>query len=84
MSQFAECARVVVAEPVLTGSEFKLDPLSYTFFMAPGCLVVLVIGCAITWAHYVITDLTMWSPYPVLKALLAYLIALPMKAMTDA
>jgi len=72
VSQLAECARAVVAELVLTGSEFKLDPLSYTFFMAPVCLVVLGIGNAVTWDHSVITDLAVWWPYLIPNACMAF------------
>jgi hypothetical protein len=72
VSQLAECARAVVAELVLTGSEFKLDPLSYTFFMAPVCLVVLGIGNIITWDHSVITDLAVWWPYLIPNACIAF------------
>ncbi|CAK0907673.1 unnamed protein product [Prorocentrum cordatum] len=72
VSQLAECARAVVAEVVLTGSEFKLDPLSYTFFMAPVCLLVLGIGNMITWDHSVITDLAVWWPYLIPNACLAF------------
>jgi len=72
VSQFAECARAVVAELVLTGSEFKLDPLSYTFFMAPVCLLVLGIGNIITWDPSVITDLAVWWPYLLPNACMAF------------
>jgi len=72
VSQLAECARAVVAEIVLSGSEFKLDPLSYTFFMAPVCLVVLGIGNIITWDHSVITDLAVWWPYLLPNACIAF------------
>merc|ERR1740138_1453409 len=72
VSQLAECARAVVAELVLTGSEFKLDPLSYTFFMAPVCLVVLIIGNIITWDSSVITDLAVWWPYLIPNACMAF------------
>ena len=72
VSKFAECARAVVAEIVLSGSEFKLDPLSYTFFMAPVCLVVLAIGNIITWDHSVITDLAIWRPYPIPNVCMAF------------
>merc|ERR1719229_1871372 len=61
-----------VAELVLTGSEFRLDPLSYTFFMAPVCLVVLGIGNIITWDHSVITDLAVWWPYLIPNACIAF------------
>jgi len=71
-SQFAECMRAVIAELVLTGNDFKLDPLSYTMFVAPVCLLVLVIGNAIIWEHAVIEDLAVWWPYLIPNACIAF------------
>jgi len=71
-SQLAECMRAVVAELVLTGSEFRLDSLSYTFFMAPVCLVVLICGNILTWDSSVLTDLAVWWPYLIPNACLAF------------
>ncbi|CAK0859520.1 unnamed protein product [Prorocentrum cordatum] len=71
-SQFAECMRAVIAELVLTGNDFKLDPLSYTMFMAPVCLLVLIIGNAIIWEHSVIEDLAVWWPYLIPNACIAF------------
>lgn len=48
-SQVAECCRVVLGEIVLSGSSFKLDPLTYTLFAAPTCLLVLVLGNIFVW-----------------------------------
>jgi len=42
VSQLAEVARMIMGEIVLSGH--KLDPLTYTMFLAPICLVVLVIA----------------------------------------
>merc|ERR1719210_1358765 len=42
VSQLAECSRMVMGEIVLSGK--KLDPLTYTFFLAPICFIVLIIG----------------------------------------
>jgi len=47
MSQVAECARIVLGEFVLSGR--KLDPLTYTTFVAPTCFVVLMAGNALAW-----------------------------------
>merc|ERR1740123_1119124 len=44
VSQLAECSRMVMGEIVLSGR--KLDPLTYTLFLAPICMIVLVIGNA--------------------------------------
>jgi len=47
VSQLAECARMVMGEIVLTGR--KLDPLTYTMFVAPICLVVLLVANLFHW-----------------------------------
>jgi len=46
-SQLAECARMVLGEFVLSGR--KLDPLTYTFFLAPTCLMVLLVANLCHW-----------------------------------
>jgi drug/metabolite transporter (DMT)-like permease len=61
VSQFAECCRAVIAELVLSGSDYKLDSLSYAFFISPVCLVVLIIGNIVTWKSEILTDAAdMW------------------------
>jgi len=61
VSQFAECFRAVIAELVLTGSDYKLDSLSYAFFVSPICLAVLFIGNVVTWKNEILTDTAaMW------------------------
>jgi len=61
VSQFAECCRAVIAELVLSGSDYKLDSLSYAFFISPICLAVLVIGNIVTWNNEILTDAAaMW------------------------
>merc|ERR1719245_1606860 len=44
VSQLAECSRMVMGEIVLSGK--KLDPLTYTLFLAP----ILIIGNAVHWS----------------------------------
>lgn len=75
ISQFAECARVVMGEIVL-GGKLKLDPLSYTMFVAPTCLVVLIIGNAFAWDPKVIVAAGEWWHYLVPNALLAFVLNL--------
>jgi len=72
ISQLAETARTVVAELVLTGDSFKLDPLSFTLFTAPVCLVVLIIGNIATWKSEVLTDMAIWWPWLIPNACLAF------------
>merc|ERR1719410_2991358 len=47
ISQVAECTRMVLGEFVLSGR--KLDPLTYTAFVAPTCLVVLLVANIASW-----------------------------------
>jgi len=72
LSQFAECMRAVIAEIVLSGNDFKLDPMSYTMFVAPVCLLVLVIGNALIWEQAVLDDLAVWWPYLIPNACIAF------------
>ncbi|CAK0900950.1 unnamed protein product [Prorocentrum cordatum] len=61
VAQFAECLRAVIAEMILTGSDYKLDSLSYAFFISPVCLVVLIIGNIVTWNSDILPDAAaMW------------------------
>jgi len=76
ISQLAECCRAVIAEIVLSGSEFKLDALSYTFFLAPVCLVVLVIGNICVWEPEVIPDAMAWWHCLLPNASIAFLLNL--------
>merc|ERR550525_31274 len=73
-SQFAECARAVMAELVLSSNDFKLDPLSYTLFMSPVCLAVLIVGNIVTWKASVMTDAAIWWPCLLPNACLASLL----------
>jgi len=49
VSQLAECAKNVLGEYIMSGTNFKLDPLTYTMFMAPVALFFLAIGIVCTW-----------------------------------
>jgi len=71
VSQLAECMRAVIAEMVLTGRDFRLDPLSYTFFVAPVCLAVLAVGTAVTWDPAIPADVATWWPCLIPNACLA-------------
>merc|ERR1719469_483440 len=54
VSQLAECSRVVLGECVLSGSSFKLDPLTYTLFAAPTCFAVLLVGNVFVWNDQIV------------------------------
>jgi len=71
LSQLAECMRAVLAEMVLTGNDLRLDPLSYTFFVAPVCLVVLAVGTIVTWDPAIPADVATWWPCLIPNACLA-------------
>lgn len=53
-SQVAECCRMVMGEIVLSGPR-KLDPLTYTMFVAPTCLVVLIVANLVHWDPLTVT-----------------------------
>lgn len=72
VSQLAECSRVVMGEFVLNHNSLKLDPLSYTMFAAPTCLVVLIVGNACTWKPEVVHALATWWHHVLPNALLAF------------
>mmetsp|Transcript_52744 Transcript_52744/g.151101 ORF Transcript_52744/g.151101 Transcript_52744/m.151101 type:complete len:351 (+) Transcript_52744:77-1129(+) len=74
ISQLAECSRAVMGEVVLSGGSLKLDPLSYTLFVAPTCLAVLIVGNAVTWDPTIPGAFAMWWPYIVPSALLAFVL----------
>lgn len=79
VSQLAESIRTVMGECVLTGAGLKLDPLSYTLFTAPVCLVVLLIGTAATWEPTIWTSFVhnwyLLVPNALLAVLLNWLVA---------
>mmetsp|Transcript_53113 Transcript_53113/g.137387 ORF Transcript_53113/g.137387 Transcript_53113/m.137387 type:complete len:350 (-) Transcript_53113:157-1206(-) len=74
ISQLAECSRAVMGEVVLSGGGLKLDPLSYTLFVAPACLAVLVGGIIATWDPAIPGALATWWPYVLPNALLAFVL----------
>mmetsp|Transcript_102435 Transcript_102435/g.260131 ORF Transcript_102435/g.260131 Transcript_102435/m.260131 type:complete len:349 (+) Transcript_102435:118-1164(+) len=74
ISQLAECSRAVMGEVVLSGGGLKLDPLSYTLFVAPACLAVLVGGIIATWDPAIPGALAKWWPYLLPNALLAFVL----------
>jgi len=72
MSQVAECARIVLGEFVLSGR--KLDPLTYTTFVAPTCFVVLLAGNALAWDPAIITAAQMHWQLLAVNAFVAFLL----------
>jgi len=74
MSQCAECCKTVLGEWIMTGSKFKLDPLTYTMFMAPVCLSFLLIGNIFSWDQTCIRDVNAWWVYLIPNACLAFVL----------
>mmetsp|Transcript_77228 Transcript_77228/g.174699 ORF Transcript_77228/g.174699 Transcript_77228/m.174699 type:complete len:349 (+) Transcript_77228:70-1116(+) len=73
VSQVAECSRMVMGEMVLSGSR-KLDPLTYTLFLAPICLIVLVVGNLIHFSPGTFVDFAEWWPLLIVNALVAFVL----------
>merc|ERR1719197_2362357 len=72
ISQLAECSKNVMGEWLLNGSDVKLDPLTYTMFMAPVCFAVLLIGNIFAWDPEIIPRMIEWWPYLLPNAALAF------------
>mmetsp|Transcript_47632 Transcript_47632/g.101974 ORF Transcript_47632/g.101974 Transcript_47632/m.101974 type:complete len:349 (-) Transcript_47632:341-1387(-) len=71
-SQIAECTRAVLGECVLNGRNLKLDPLTYTLFASPTCLVVLLVGVIASWDYAIYTAAMKYWYLIVPNALLAF------------
>lgn len=71
-SQVSDSTRAVMAEWVLGSKELKVDPLTYTMFIAPVSLFALVIGNWITWKPAVLIDLQVWWPMIIPNVLVAF------------
>jgi len=72
ISQLAEVTRMIMGEIVLGGK--KLDPLTYNLFLAPICLIVLIIANAIHWSPGTWADLAETWPLLIGNACLAFLL----------
>jgi len=74
ISQIGECGKNVLGEWIMRGSELKLDSLTYTMFMAPPCLFVLLVGVAVTWHGEIWIRLQEWWPWLIPNACLAWVL----------
>jgi len=74
LSQFGECGRNVMQEWVLSGSDVKLDPLTYNLFMAPLSLAVLIVGNLLSWGstEAAMGRLLLWWHYLLPNAMCAF------------
>jgi hypothetical protein len=73
-SQLGECSKNVLQEWILSGSEIRLDPLTYNLFMCPICLVVLFFMNMVTWDPEIPARLAQWWPYLLPNALCAFVL----------
>lgn len=74
LSQFAECGKNVFGEWILSKSELRLDPLTYTMFMAPMALMVLLTGLLFTGHMQMFQDFLVWWPYLIPNGMLAFVL----------
>lgn len=72
IAQIAECTRAVMAECILSKKNMDIDPLTYNRYMAPICLVTLIIGDIVVWKEGTIADLKEWYPLIIPNAILAF------------
>uniref|UniRef100_A0A7S2AQF0 Sugar phosphate transporter domain-containing protein n=1 Tax=Alexandrium andersonii TaxID=327968 RepID=A0A7S2AQF0_9DINO len=74
VSQFGESGKNVLGEWIMRGSDLRLDPLTYTAFMAPACLLVLITGTVLTWQAEVAQRFEQWWRVLLPNAFLAFLL----------
>eukprot|EP00448_Togula_jolla_P008315 CAMPEP_0170607832 /NCGR_PEP_ID=MMETSP0224-20130122/21261_1 /TAXON_ID=285029 /ORGANISM="Togula jolla, Strain CCCM 725" /LENGTH=337 /DNA_ID=CAMNT_0010933017 /DNA_START=62 /DNA_END=1075 /DNA_ORIENTATION=- len=83
IAQFAECSKNILGEYLMSNTNFKLDPMTYTMFIAPVSLIFLSVGVAMTWTPDVAAALMAnWHyllPNMVLAFLLNVIIAIVLK-----
>jgi len=70
-SQVGECGKTVLGEWMMRGT-LKLDPLTYTMFMAPICLSILIVMTGLTWEHEIATRFQEWWHVLLPNACLAF------------
>mmetsp|Transcript_52095 Transcript_52095/g.138837 ORF Transcript_52095/g.138837 Transcript_52095/m.138837 type:complete len:331 (-) Transcript_52095:83-1075(-) len=71
ISQLGECSKNVMGDWMMK-SHLKLDALTYTMFLSPMCLVVLLIGAALTWEAEILTDFAAQWMYLIPNGCLAF------------
>jgi len=72
VSQFAECAKNTIGEVVMTGSDLKLDVLTFVLWQAPWTLLPLVVSTALTWQPEILIAFQAHWPMILLNALTAF------------
>jgi drug/metabolite transporter (DMT)-like permease len=71
ISQFSECGKNVMGDWMMK-SHLKLDALTYTMFLSPMCLIVLMVGAAVTWKAEILTDFASWWMFIIPNGCLAF------------
>eukprot|EP00930_Biecheleria_cincta_P013273 TRINITY_DN11919_c0_g5_i1.p1 TRINITY_DN11919_c0_g5~~TRINITY_DN11919_c0_g5_i1.p1 ORF type:complete len:329 (+),score=55.46 TRINITY_DN11919_c0_g5_i1:66-1052(+) len=71
-SQVAESTKNIIGEVVMSGSDLKLDVLTFVFFQAPCSAVPLVIACAVSWEPNILPAFQAHWPIILLNALNAF------------
>jgi len=72
-SQVFECAKTVFGEWLMTGS-LKMDPLTYTMFLAPVSTSILLVATACTWNHEIYLHFLEFWPLILPNACLAFVL----------
>lgn len=72
VAQFSECSKNVMGEWLMQGESFKLDPMTYTMFVAPAALAALLVGTAASWNADVIPDLKLWWRFIIPNCFVAF------------
>jgi hypothetical protein len=75
-SQLGETTRIVIQEWLLSGSQLKLDPLTYQIFVGPPTLLFLTAVNVKFWDPAIIPALYAWWPYLLANASCAFLLNL--------
>merc|ERR1719506_1955574 len=81
VSQIGECSKNVMGEYILSGSDMKLDPLTYTMFMAPVCFVAVLCGHVFTWDPVILSRIAVWWPYLLPNAIMAFALNVTIAAL---
>jgi len=72
ISQLMECSKNVLAEVLMTGDALRMDPLTYTLFMAPAALAFLSLGFVATWDPAMLAGMRQWWHLLLPNVLLAF------------
>jgi drug/metabolite transporter (DMT)-like permease len=75
-SQVNEVAKIVLQEWILSGSELKLDPLTFLIFMSPCCMFFLGFANILSWNDRIAPQFMVWWPYLLANACTAFILNL--------